>query len=148
MTRTRTFLASLALCAGLFAAAPAFANGAIANPYDFSWQALRAGFDMRAEVPALRAVFDPMRVQPISARAAAPGFAGVKLWASGSAYAVGRRSAGYGVEGGAALPLDEGIELTASYRLNGFALGDRLDPDFADVQSRSGAPFLGIDFEF
>jgi hypothetical protein len=52
------------------------------------------------------------------------------------------------VQGGAALPLDEGIEFTASYRINGFALGDCLDPDLADVHSRTGAPFVGLDFEF
>jgi hypothetical protein len=148
MTRPHALLATFALCAGLFTAGPVFANGVIAAPSDFGWSSLRAGLDLRAKVPALRAAFDRTRIQPIATRADAPGFAGVKIWASGATYAVGRRSAGYGVQGGAALPLDEGIEFTASYRINGFALGDCLDPDLADVHSRTGAPFVGLDFEF
>ena len=39
---------------------------------------------------------------------------------------MGRRSAGYGVQGGAALPLAGRVGLTAGYRLTGFSLGDRL----------------------
>lgn len=148
MIRPHAVLATLALCAGLFAATPAFANDSFATPTDFSWNTLRAAFDMRAQTPAIRTALDPMRVQSIQQTADAPGFAGVRLFAGGSAYAVGRRSTGYGLEGGAALPIDEGIQLTASYRLIGFALGDRLDPEFADVQARTGAPYFGIDFDF
>jgi hypothetical protein len=75
-------------------------------------------------------------------------WAGLRLFAVGSGFAVGRRSAGYGLQGGAALPLDHGIGLTASYRLLGFSLGDRLGTELADVQEQLGAPFLGIDIEF
>ncbi len=86
---------------------------------------------------------------PVSgARAISGAWAGVRLFAVGAAFAVGRRSAGYGLQGGAALPLDYGVGLTASYRLTGFSLGDRLGSELADVQQRLGAPFVGIDIEF
>jgi opacity protein-like surface antigen len=146
--RRQRFLASLAFCASLVLAGSAAANGVSQDPTEFGWSELQAGFDMRAKAPTLRASTDATRVQPISTRAAAPGFAGLKLWASGSGYAVGRRSVGYGVQGGASLELNEGIDLTASYRLNGFARGDRLDAQLADVSSRSAAPYLGLDIEF
>ena len=73
---------------------------------------------------------------------------GFKLWALGEGFSVGRRSAGYGVQGGAALPLAERVGLTASYRIMGFSLGDRLGAQLDDVAQRSLAPVLGIDVEF
>lgn len=75
-------------------------------------------------------------------------WSGLRLWAAGDGYAVGRRSAGYRVAGGAALPLDEHIDLTASFHVAGFALGDQLDAEFDVVAERLSAPFVGLEFEF
>jgi hypothetical protein len=86
---------------------------------------------------------------PVSGgRASSADWAGFKLWAQGEGFSVGRRSAGYGVQGGAALPLAERVGLTAGYRLMGFSLGDRLGAQLDDVAQRSLAPILGIDVEF
>jgi len=141
-------------CAALIASA-LLATGASAreaqrdaHDADAVWNRLQAGLDLRAAPPPLSTPSDPTRLRPVSGRAVAPGFAGVKLWASGAGYAVGRRSAGYGLQGGAAVALNEAVDLTASYRLTGYALGDSLDAELADVDERSGAPFLGLDIEF
>ncbi len=86
---------------------------------------------------------------PVSgARAFTGDWAGLRLWAEGAGFSVGRRSAGFGLQGGASLPLAERIGLTAGYRLMGFSLGDRLDAQLDDVDSRAFAPILGIDIEF
>ena len=90
-----------------------------------------------------------LRRAPVSGgRASSADWAGLRLWALGEGFSVGRRSAGYGVQGGAALPLAERVGLTASYRVMGFALGDRLGAQLDDVAERSLAPILGIDIEF
>lgn len=146
MSRRRLSIAGLTACAGILLAGAASANGAKAAWG--GWSALQAGLGLSAAPPLLRVDPDLTRLRPVSGRAIAQGFAGVKLWASGVGYAVGRRSAGYGLQGGASVELDEGIDLTASYRLTGFALGDRLDPELSDVEERSGAPFVGLDIEF
>jgi hypothetical protein len=87
--------------------------------------------------------------KPVSGgRASSADWGGFRLWALGEGFSVGRRSAGYGVQGGAALPLAERVGLTASYRLMGFSLGDRLGAPLDDVVERSIAPVLGIDIEF
>jgi len=150
MPRRRSLLAVLALCATLCAGSASWGEAASARSHDldFGWSALRAGLGLRAVVPPLRSHGDATRLRPVSARAFAPGYAGLRLWASGAGFAVGRRSAGYGVQGGAALELNEAVDLTASYRLTGFAAGDSLDPELADVDERTGAPFLGLDIEF
>ena len=86
---------------------------------------------------------------PVSGgRASSADWGGFRLWALGEGFSVGRRSAGYGVQGGATLPLAERVGLSASYRLMGFALGDRLGAPLDDVADRSLAPILGIDIEF
>ena len=86
---------------------------------------------------------------PVSGgRAVSRDLAGLRLWAAGEGFSVGRRSAGFGVQGGAALPLAERVGLTAGYRLSGFALGERLGAELDDVASRTLAPILGIDIEF
>jgi hypothetical protein len=85
---------------------------------------------------------------PVSGGRADAGWSGFRLWAEGEGFSVGRRSAGYGVQGGAALPLAGRVGLTAGYRLMGFALGDRLGAEIDDVATRSLAPILGIDVEF
>ena len=82
------------------------------------------------------------------ARAISSEWAGLRLWGEAAGFSIGRRSAGFGLQGGAALPLAERVGLTAGYRLMGFSLGDRLDPQFDDVVTRSLAPILGIDIEF
>ncbi|MGH7338165.1 MAG: hypothetical protein ACREI7_11330 [Myxococcota bacterium] len=86
--------------------------------------------------------------QPVSGGRADAGWSGFRFWAAGEGFSVGRRSAGYGVQGGAALPLAGRIGLTAGYRLTGFSLGDRLGAQLDDVAARSLAPILGIDVEF
>ena len=85
---------------------------------------------------------------PVSGGRASNVFGGFRLWALGEGFSVGRRSAGYGVQGGAALPLAGPVGLSASYRLMGFSLGDRLGAELDDVAQRSLAPILGIDVEF
>jgi len=81
-------------------------------------------------------------------RATSGDWAGLRLWGEAAGFSVGRRSAGYGVQGGAALPLAGRIGLTAGYRLMGFSLGDRLGAEIDDVAARTFAPILGIDVEF
>jgi hypothetical protein len=86
---------------------------------------------------------------PVSgARASSDDWAGVSFWATGAGFSVGRRSAGYGLQGGAEIGLAKRVGLTASYRLIGFSLGERLGEGLAEVEERSLAPFLGIDIEF
>jgi hypothetical protein len=86
---------------------------------------------------------------PVSGgRASSSDWGGFKLWAMGQGFSVGRRSAGYGLQGGAALPLAKRVGLTASYRLMGFSAGDRLGAQLGDVADRSLAPIVGIDIQF
>jgi hypothetical protein len=149
MPHRRHLLASLAFCAAILVSGAALADGTPrGSSFDFGWSALQAGLGLRASVPPLRAHGDATRLRPVSARAVAPGYGGWRRWARGAGYAVGRRSAGDGLQGGAALALNDDSDLTASYRLTGFALGDSLDPELADVDERTGAPFLGVDIEF
>ena len=95
-------------------------------------------------------VFQPTaHARPVhGAMARSEGIAGLGFWAAGTGFAVGRRSAGYGVECGAALPVGDTLGITAGYRIAGFARGDRLDGPTADVEERVGAPFVGLDVRF
>jgi hypothetical protein len=102
-----------------------------------------------AALPAVAAESDTMLWRaPVSGGRADTGWSGFRLWAAGEGFSVGRRSAGYGVQGGAALPLAGRIGLTAGYRIMGFSLGDRLGAELDDVAARSLAPILGVDVEF
>ncbi|MGH7336083.1 MAG: hypothetical protein ACREI7_00775 [Myxococcota bacterium] len=85
---------------------------------------------------------------PVSGGRADAGWSGFRLFAAGEGFSVGRRSAGYGVQGGAALPLAGRLGLTAGYRLTGYSLGDRLGEPLDEVDAQSLAPIFGIDFEF
>lgn len=85
---------------------------------------------------------------PVSGGRADADWSGFRFWAAGEGFSVGRRSAGYGVHGGAALPLAGRVGLTAGYRITGFSLGDRLGAQLDDVAAQSLAPILGIDVEF
>jgi hypothetical protein len=85
---------------------------------------------------------------PVSGGRADAGWSGFRLWAAGEGFSVGRRSAGYGLQGGATLPLAGRFGLTAGYRLTGFSLGDRLGAPLDDVAAQSLAPILGVDVEF
>jgi hypothetical protein len=109
-----------------------------------------ASFALIASAPAAAADSDTILWQaPVNgARAFTPDWAGLRLWAAGAGFSVGRRSAGYGLQGGATLPLAKRVGLTASYRLMGFSLGERLGEELSDVEARTLAPFLGIDVEF
>ncbi len=113
------------------------------------WSAWRQQLGIRAVPFASGAAQADVRQLPVvGGRAVADAWSGVRLWARGAGYAVGRRSAGYGLQGGAAWRLGDGVDLTAGYRLTGWSLGDRLDPEIADVADRDGAPFVGVDIEF
>jgi hypothetical protein len=103
-----------------------------------------------AAVPAQAEGSDTTLWRPpvLGARAMSNDWAGLRLFAQAAGFSVGRRSAGFGLQGGAALPLAERVGLTAGYRLMGFSLGDRLDPQLDDVAMRSLAPILGIDVQF
>ncbi|MGH0029121.1 MAG: hypothetical protein ACQGVC_04990 [Myxococcota bacterium] len=70
------------------------------------------------------------------------------LWAQGHGFSLSRRAAMYDVEGGAALRLDEGIHLTASYRMLGLDLGFDSDVEGADGEPGIAAPFVGLAFDF
>jgi hypothetical protein len=102
-----------------------------------------------AALPAGAGVADTVlwRSPVIGARASRD-WAGLRFWASGAGFSVGRRAAGYGVQGGAAVPLGNLVDLTASYRLTGFSTGDRLGGALDDVDERTGAPFLGLSIDF
>ncbi|MEM7409579.1 MAG: hypothetical protein AAF430_04990 [Myxococcota bacterium] len=95
-------------------------------------------------------VFVPTaHARPVSGtRARSQNIGGVGFWAAGNGFAVGRRSAGYGVECGAAVPVGERLGITAGYRIAGFARGDRLDAAISEVEARIGAPFVGLDLRF
>lgn len=73
---------------------------------------------------------------------------GLQLWASGVGYAVGRRSAGYRMAAGAAVPLREHLSMTAGYRITGFSGGSQLDGNVATVDGRIAAAYIGFDLEF
>src|SRR4030095_6252389 len=85
---------------------------------------------------------------PVSGGRADAGWSGFRVWAEGEGFSVGRRSAGYGLQGGAALPLAGRVGLTAGWRLTGFALGDRLGAQIDDVAARSLPPLPGVGGEF
>ena len=103
-----------------------------------------------ASAPAAATNSDTILWRPpgSGARAFTDDWAGLRLWAAGAGFSIGRRSAGYGLQGGAALPLARRVGLTASYRLIGYSLGERIGEGLDEVESRSLAPFLGIDIEF
>ena len=75
-------------------------------------------------------------------------WAGLQLFAAGSGFAFGRRSMGFGLQGGAALALDRNVDLTASYRLSGFSVGEVIGTDFSDVETRLDVLLFGIAIEF
>ena len=101
-------------------------------------------------LPAVAAGSDTLlwRAPVSGGRTVSGDWAGFRLWAAGEGFSVGRRSLGYGLQGGASLPLADRVGLTASYRLMGFSLGDHLGAQLDDVAERSLAPILGIDVEF
>jgi hypothetical protein len=109
-------------------------------------------FALLAAAPAPPAAADPTDTlwgsPVIGGRALSRDWAGCRLFAQGEGFSIGRRSAGYGLEGGAALSVVGRLGLTAGFRLMGFARGDRLGAQLDDVASRSLAPILGLDFEF
>lgn len=70
------------------------------------------------------------------------------LFAQGTGFTLTRRSSLYDLEGGASLRLDEGIHLTASYRMLGVDLGFDADVEGADMEPGIQAPFLGLAFDF
>lgn len=114
-----------------------------------AWSALQTRLGIRAQGHLGAAALERVRAHPVIGGQAMSGlWSGLRLWASGAGYAVGRRSAGYGLQGGAALPIDGGLELTASYRVTGYSTGEGLDTDVADVDERHGAPFVGLLFQF
>jgi hypothetical protein len=98
----------------------------------------------RAEGPDTTAWRPPVLI----ARAISGDWAGLRLWAEAAGFSIGRRSAGFGLQGGAALPIAKRIRLTASCRLTGYSLGDSLDPQLDDVATHSLAPILGINIRF
>lgn len=100
-----------------------------------------ATFRPRVEVWRL-----PLAVR--GARASSRELAGFKLWAMGTGFAIGRRGAGYDLAAGAALPIDDNIDLTAGYRLTGYTAGGPIGSEVDDVQERRGSPYLGVQFDF
>ncbi len=81
-------------------------------------------------------------------RAMAHPFEALALWAQSQGFHLSRRTALYDVQGGAAIALDEGIRLTASYRMSGVDLGFDGDVERFDVEPSIQATFLGLSFDF
>ena len=117
----------------------------VADDAPLRWAQLQQRLGIRAYGHSARS---DERAPVIGGRAISGRWSGLRMWASGSGFAVGRRTLGYGLQGGAALPLDGGLSVTASYRLTGYSLGSGLDADVADVDDRDGAPFLGLLYQF
>jgi hypothetical protein len=88
---------------------------------------------------------DPIR--GIHAEAIFP-FEGVGVFASTHGFALSRRTALYHVEGGASIPLDDGVRLTASYRMLGMDFGFDSDVESADMEHGLAAPFVGLAIDF
>jgi hypothetical protein len=91
----------------------------------------------------------PTMLHPICGLyAAAYPISSLGFWAEGTGFSLTRRSAIYNLEGGAAWRIDEGIRLTASYRVMGVDFGYDSDVEGADIEPAIAAPFLGIAFDF
>jgi hypothetical protein len=88
---------------------------------------------------------DPIR--GIFAEAIFP-FEGVGVFATSHGFALSRRTSLYQVEGGASIPLDDHVRLTASYRMLGMDFGFDSDVERADVEPGLAAPFLGLAIDF
>lgn len=132
--------AALAIAALLVVAAPAAAEPTeeASEPRFFTRsQGEEAPEDRPSVLHPIHSVF--ARAFPI---------AGLGVWAQGQGFAVSRRAALYDLEGGAALLLDEGVHLTASYRMLGIDLGFDSDVKAADGEPGIAAPFLGLAFDF
>jgi hypothetical protein len=69
-------------------------------------------------------------------------------FAQGLGFAVGPRAALYDLEGGASLLLDEGVHLTAGYRVMGIGLGFDALPDAPSLEPSALAPFVGFAVDF
>lgn len=101
-----------------------------------------------------RSIGDPTRSRPTMLHpicglyAAAYPISSLGFWAEGTGFSLTRRSAIYNLEGGAAWRIDEGIRLTASYRVMGVDFGYDSDVEGADIEPAIAAPFLGIAFDF
>lgn len=90
----------------------------------------------------------PTPLDPIHAvHATAFPLAKIGLWVQARDFFLTRGAALYDVEGGAALRLERGIHLTASYRLLGLDRGNASDLESATAQSGT-AGFLGLSFDF
>ncbi len=91
----------------------------------------------------------PSTLHPVrSLHATAFPLAALGLFAESTGQSLTRRSALYDLEGGAAWRIDEGIHLTASYRMMGVDLGFDGDVESPDVEPGILAPFLGLAFDF
>ena len=75
-------------------------------------------------------------------------FEGVGVFATSQGFALSRRTALYHVEGGASIALDDGVRLTASYRMLGMDFGYDSDVERADMEPGLAAPFVGLAIDF
>lgn len=75
-------------------------------------------------------------------------FEGLGVFATTNGFALSRRTSLYHLEGGASIALDDGVRLTASYRMLGMDFGFDSDVESADVEPGLAAPFLGLAFDF
>lgn len=91
----------------------------------------------------------PSAIQPVQGiHAQAFPLARLGVWAQGHGFTITRRAALYDLEGGASLRLQEGVRVTASYRMLGIDLGFDSDVEGADGEPGIAAPFLGLAFDF
>ena len=136
-------LRSFALCLALLLPAQ-LAAGAEDTPL---WSSLR----LEASSPASALRHEPLG-QPSLRRAAGQASSsavrGLRLWAEGAGFAVGRRPAGYRLGAGASLPVADSLTLTAGYRLTGFSGGSEVDGDTLDVDGHMGGAYFGFNLEF
>jgi hypothetical protein len=104
----------------------------------------------RSEVVGDMSAARPTPIDPIRgifAEAIFP-FEGVGVFATTSGFALSRRASLYHVEGGASIALDDGVRLTASYRMLGLDFGFDSDVERADMEPGLAAPFLGLAIDF
>ena len=139
---SNTIFASMCAVFALLFAAPALASDEAAAEPSLQVRARNLAVSTRHQPPG------PPALRSGVGEARSTYLAGVRFWALGTGYAVGRRPAGYRLGAGAALPLLDSLSFTASYRLTGYSDGGELEGDTLAVQERVGGAFFGFDWEF
>jgi hypothetical protein len=140
-------LFALLVATACLCAAPVFAREI--SESDGEEHAASRNLATRSRIAGNLAAARPTPIDPVrSLHAEAYPIEGLAVFALSHGFALSRRMALYDLEGGASLRLDEGVRLTASYRMLGLDLGFDSDVEGADVELGLAAPFLGLVFDF